>query len=425
MHDDTIIEILQKKVFPTLGCTDPVVVAYCASLARNAIKGRILKASITVDKNIYKNAHRVTIPKTSLQGLTYACALGLIGGNHQYQMQVLQDLDEKDITRAIKLVESKIITTKIRKQPGLFVEIGLKTDTCSSRCRIEESYTNITLLEVDNKKIQTAHNHNLIKKDLPDLSGLTLDDIFRFVNQCPLGKIDFIEEGCKMNMNIAEAGLKISNRRYFGQGLKKIAADCKCGESAIMYAKMLTASAADMRMDGIDLPVMATAGSGNQGITGLVPVVALAKLKNINREKTIRAAALSHLITIYIKERIGILSQVCGCSVAAGSGASAGIAYLLGGDRQTAESAATTTTGGLAGMICDGAKSSCAFKLSVSAGIAVEAALLALEGVGITARDGIVADDLEQTIENLAFISREGMSDVDDSILKLMHDMED
>ncbi len=425
MHDDTIIDILQSKVFPTLGCTDPVVVAYGASLARDAIKGRITKVSITVDKNIYKNAHRVTIPKTNLQGLTYACALGLLGGKPQYQMQVLQDIDEQDIARAIDLVESKVITTNVRKQPGLFVEITLLTDEGCSRCRIEGSYTNITLLEADNQTILTAKKSDRIEKDHPDLCELTIDRIFKFVDQCPLEKLAFIEDGCKMNLNIAEAGLLKYNGRYFGQGIKKIAGEYTCEDNPIMCAKILTAAAADMRMDGADLPVMATAGSGNQGITGLVPIVAVAKLNNSSRESTIRAASLSHLITIYIKERIGILSQVCGCSVAAGAGASAGIAYLLGGDQATAEGAVTTTVGGLAGIICDGAKSSCAFKLSISAGIAVEAALLALEGVGITARDGIVAGTLEQTIENLAFISREGMSDVDDSILRLMHDMEE
>ncbi len=423
MHDETVIEILKNNVFPTLGCTDPVVVAYAAALARSVINGPIKKATITVDKNIYKNARRVTIPKTNLQGLDYACALGLLGGKHLYQLQVLQDISGEDIARAISMVGSHLVSTEVRKQTGLFVEIALETTGETSRCRIEGSYTNVTLLEANNQPSidQKAQEPENISK--PELGELTIDRIFGFVDNCPIEKIAFLEEGLEMNLKIAEAGLQKKDNSYFGQGLKKISGDCTCGSNTIMYAKMLTAAAADMRMDGADLPVMATAGSGNQGITGLIPLVAVAKLRQIERKKTIRAAALSHLVTIYIKKRIGILSQICGCSVAAGSGASAGITYLLDGNQNAAEHAITNTIGGLAGIICDGAKKGCAFKLSISAGIAVEAALLALEDVFIKAHDGIIAESLEQTIENLAYISRVGMRDVDDTILNVMRNM--
>ncbi len=424
VHDDTIIDILHSRIFPTLGCTDPVVVAYGASLTRSAVNGKVKSVIVTVDRNIYKNALRVVIPKTKLQGIAYACALGLIGGKHQYQLQVLKEINDRDIAEAAALVEKQLITINIRKQPGLFVEISLDTDSGSSRCRIEGSYTNITLLEANNEPIRQNKEFNHIKKNYPDLAHLTTDRIFTFIRDCPLGKLNFLEEGCRMNLEIAEEGLRKSEGAYFGQGIMKIAGDCSGEVDAIIYAKMLTAAAADMRMDGIDMPVMATAGSGNQGITGLVPVAAIAKLKRLNREKTIRAAALSHLITIYIKERIGIVSQVCGCSVAAGAGASAGVAYLLGGGQKAIENAVTNTVGGLAGMICDGAKRGCALKLSISAGTAVEGALLALQEIVIPARDGIVADNLEQTIENLAYIFRVGMEDLDDSILKLMHEMD-
>lgn len=421
MQDNVIISILKSRVFKTLGCTDPVVVAYAASLAKSLIKeGKILEVVLTVDKNIYKNAMRVVIPKTDLIGLDYACALGITGGNHHYQLQVLQDLDEKSIDEATRLVNEKKIRVKVKKELGLFVEVAIKTDLGSSCSRIEDTYTNVTHLESDNNIMELNNKDTITDEEPPAVHGLTIDRIIEFAEKCPIEKLDFIEEGCKMNVKIAEEGMKRGGRGYFGQSLyRAIPAD----EHAhmITYIKMLTAAASDMRMSGVDMPVMATAGSGNQGITGLIPVSLVAKLKHKDIESLIRAATLSHLITIYIKERIGIVSQVCGCSVAAGAGASAGIAYLFGGGNEIIRNAVTNTVAGLAGMICDGAKRGCALKLSISAGTAVESALIALEGAVIPVYDGVVGTNLEETIENLSYVFSVGMREVDDSIIDVMH----
>jgi L-cysteine desulfidase len=188
----------------------------------------------------------------------------------------------------------------------------------------------------------------------------------------------------------------------------------------IASAKMLTSSAVLMRMDGFALPVMAIAGSGNQGIAALVPIMAVAEAIGAGKDMIIRAAALSSLITIYIKERTGITSPICGGSIAGGAGASAGIAYLIGGDKVVITNAVTNAIGGLAGMICDGAKSGCAFKLSISAGTAVEAAIMSMSGAVIPSNNGIVGADLNQTIENLAQVTNAGMESVDDIMIEIM-----
>ncbi len=416
---DSAIAILKSRVFPTLGCTDPVVAAYASSIAFKAIGGGDIKNIVlTVDKNIYKNALRVTIPKTILQGLDYACALGALGGKYKYQLQVLKDINEGDIEKAAFLVRQKLIKVVMHDKSGLFVDVSLETSHGKSRCRIEESYTNVTLIEVNGQRLPEDNQlSSLMYFNIPPIDGLTIDELFAVVEECPIEELSFIEEGYAMNLIIAEEGLKLKGKGFFGKGFKLILEDI----NLINHVKMLTAAAADMRMTGANYPVMASAGSGNQGITGLVPIASIAKVRKIDREKTIRAATLSHLITMYIKERIGIVSHICGCSVAAGAGASAGVAYLLGGDRTNIANAITNTIGGLAGMICDGAKRGCAFKLSISAGTAVEAALLALEGVVIPADDGIIAADIEKTIENLSYISREGMVSLDSCILDVMN----
>ena len=373
MTDDAVVKLLQYSMVPTLGCTDPVVVAYCASLARSVTEGELKKAVVTVDKNIFKNALSVTIPKTRFQGLDYACALGLVGGKQRLILQVLRDIGEKEIAGAAALVGRGLIEIQIRKQPGLFVEVRMETEAGCGRCRIEKSYTNVTLLEGNNMVIQPGckNEANGEREDLYDrsIADLTIERILKFVAESPLEKLEFIENGCKINLTIAEAGLKVFGDSCFGQMSKKtVLAGSSIDSTVIASAKLLTASAVLMRMDGYDLPVMAIAGSGNQGIAALVPIMAVAKVLNADREMIIRAAALSALITIYIKKRTGITSPICGGSIAGGAGASAGIAYLIGGDKVVITNAVTNAIGGLAGMICDGAKRGCAFKLSISAG---------------------------------------------------------
>ena len=421
MSNESIVEILKSRIVPTMGCTDTVAIAYGASLVRNSLRGNVEKATVTVDKNIYKNAFRVVIPKTKLQGLDYACALGLAGGKPHLALQVLRDIEPADIEQAIALVKSGKISVNVRSQPGLFIEVRINTDCGEGCCRIEKSYTNVTWLEA-NDMVVIRQNKDDSEGDagLPSLADLNIDRVFEFVKECPLDELAFIDEGCSMNIRIAEEGLKTLGFAKLCQAGEKQVVAGAVDSGTVAYVKALTGAAAYLRMEGSSLPVMATAGSGNQGIVASVPVAAIARLWGKSKESAIRAVALSHLVTIYIKERLGIVSQVCGGGVAAGAGASAGIAFLLGGDKETIMDSITNTIGGLAGMICDGAKRGCALKLSISAGAAVEAAVLASSGVVIPARDGIVGDSLDETIGNLAEVSLVGMSPVDDVLVEIM-----
>ena len=420
MSNESIVEILKSRIVPTVGCTDTVAIAYGAALIKHAVRGIVKKATVTVDKNIYKNAFRVVIPGTKLQGLDYACALGLAGGKHHLLLQVLRDIGDEDIEQATSLVKDGKISVCISNQPGLYIEVYISTGGGEGRCRIEKSYTNVTRLEVNNKVIwqnEDGEGENAGELFFADLG---MDRLLEFVKECPLEDLAFIDEGCSMNFKIAEKGLETLGTAKLCQANARSVDAGAIDSSVVAHVKMLTASAAYMRMDGSSLPVMATAGSGNQGIAASVPVTAIAKLWGNSKDSAIRAATLSHLVTICIKERIGIVSQVCG-GIAAGAGASAGIAFLLGGDKKTIIDSITNTIGGLAGMICDGAKRGCALKLSISAGAAVEAALLAFSGIVIPPHDGIVGSSLDETIENLASVSLAGMSHVDDVLMGIMH----
>ncbi len=419
MGNERIVEMLKSRIVPTVGCTDTVAIAYGAALVKHAVRGTVEKAIVTVDKNIYKNAFRVVIPGTKLQGLDYACALGLAGGKHHLLLQVLRDIDDGDIEQATALVKGGKISVCIRNQPGLYIEVYVSTDSGEGCCQIERSYTNVTRLEVNKKIIENREGEGENAGAL-FFADLGMDRLLEFVKECPLEELAFIEEGCSMNLKIAEEGLKALGTAKLCQADARSVDAGTIDSSVVAYVKMLTASAAYMRMDGSSLPVMATAGSGNQGIAASVPVTAIAKLWGKSKDSTIRAATLSHLVTIYIKERIGIVSQVCG-GIAAGAGASAGIAFLLGGAKKTITDSITNSIGGLAGMICDGAKRGCALKLSISAGAAVEAAMLAFSGIVIPPHDGIVGCSLDETIENLASVSLADRGSVDDVLIDIMN----
>ncbi len=423
MNDDLMLDILRSRVFTALGCTDPVVVSYAAALAASVAEGNPEAVTVTVDKSTYKNALRVTIPKTDLRGLDYACALGLIGGKAEHRLECLKKITSEQIDEAIRMVKRSIIKVRVKEETGLYSEVALKTGGGSVTGRIEKTYTNITALEVDGENRLQKFNGPQARQALPGLEGLTLAAIYDFVESCRLEKLLFLEQGCVMNLQAARQGLKADGSVFFGQGIMKALGESEPFSSPVAAAKVLTAAASDMRMGGYDVPITATAGSGNQGITCLVPIAAVAEREGAGREELVRAAALGHLVAIYIKDRLNDASQACGCSIAAGAGAAAGVAYLLGGGQKEAYDAVINTVGGLAGVICDGAKRGCAYKLSISAGIAVESALLALKGVVIPAGDGIVSGDPEKTVANLSLVIGEGMAGVDDCVIKVLHEL--
>ena len=254
------------------------------------------------------------------------------------------------------------------------------------------------------------------------IKGLTLEDLLSLVDQLDDEDRAFLREGVTVNMRLAEHGLKYGAGLGIGKAFERLVRQNLMKKDMVLAARMLASAAADARMAGVNLPAMSSAGSGNHGLTAVLPIWAVKDYVSCPDETVIEALALSHMVTAYIKAHTGRLSAVCGCSVAAGAGAAAGVAYLLGGSTQHIAGAIVNLIEDLAGVICDGAKAGCALKLATASGTAVQSALFALQGVSVQATDGIVGASPEKTMQNIGTLCKEGMIETDRTILKIMID---
>ncbi|WP_286680807.1 L-serine ammonia-lyase, iron-sulfur-dependent, subunit alpha [Tepidanaerobacter sp. EBM-49] len=413
--NELLSNILKFEVTPALGCTEPVAVAYAVAKAKETVSGKIEKLDIIVDRNVFKNSMAVKIPGSDKKGLKFAGALGIVGGNSNYKLEVLKDISKNDIVKAQQLVEQDIIHVSLKNDAkNLYIEVVAWTSNENARVVIENKHDEITLIEKNGKEVYQK-NPSLEDRDsyMELIKSFMIADFKKYADEIELDKIQIVEQGIKMNKRMAEAGLKnICKTASIDVPDEKV--------DFTKYAKMLTSAACYARMSGYLLPVMSCAGSGNHGLTAILPVVAAGEVKGINSETVARGVTLSLLITIFVKSFTGILSPVCGCGVAAGVGASAGITYILGGTLSQIEGAINNMIGGIPGIICDGGKPGCAFKLSISSNAAVEAAIMALNDFFISSEEGIVAKTAEDSIKNLGKVSTEGMHDTDEVILEVM-----
>ena len=337
-------------------------------------------------------------------------------------LRVIENITDEDLVKARKLIEQKKIELSLNKDcAGLDIEVTLLTDKEKVRVNIIESHLNIVNIEKTELTIpfkpfvRTEGENNLFNHRI---QKYTLEDFLLFSNKIPLQELMFLEDGIKMNMKIAQEGLTIKS----GVGAKftEMIHEGIMSDNIVTQAQVLCSAASEARMSGSRLPVMSAAGSGNHGITVFLTSFAVAEKRNLSREKLIRSLALSNLITFFIKSYTGVLSAMCGCGVAAGTGASAGVVYLLGGNKEQILGALYNMVGSISGVLCDGAKEGCAYKLAMASGWAVESALLALKGVIINNADGIIDPDFRQLFKNLGYICDHGMIATDQAILSVM-----
>jgi len=420
---EKIIHLLKKEVVPALGCTEPVSVAIATAKAREILNREPTSIEVNVSRNIYKNGMAVGIPGTGKTGLYIAAALGVSGGNPEKGLQVFENIRQKDILRAIKLVDEKKVTVNtVDAADPLYVEGICRNGENYSRVVIKKSHTNIVFIETNGTTIMDSHSEPAVEDNTDDFMSnevLSVAKIYEFSTSIEFERIKFILDGAKMNKAIAQEGLR---GKYGLQVGKKIVENIEKGllTHGLMTDSMYyAAAAADARMAGSDFPAMSNSGSGNQGITVMLPVVVLAEKLQKNDEELARALVLSNLIAVYIKSYLGVLSALCGVVIAA-TGASCGMTYLLGGEYKKISYAINNMTGNITGMICDGAKLGCAFKVSTGVAAAVESALLAIDGITVSGLDGIVDDDIEKTIKNLAVIGSKGMHETDKLIIDIM-----
>lgn len=422
MENHQFIRILKQEMQPALGVTEPSAIALASAKAYQAIGGRIKKIDITTDPGIFKNGYSCGIPGTDEMGNEIAAILGVLAGDPELGLRVLEHLRPEDLAQAVKLRKSNIATVQVKKGlSDIFIDARVSTDQGDSRVVIEGGHTNIVSVEVNGIARLPVVQATLGKKknDASCLLEHQLADFIHFADRVSSEEIAFTLEALKVNRALAETGKNGTGMRT-GPALTELLADRLLGDDIITHAQTMTAYAVDARMGGKPKPAMSICGSGNHGIIATMPLLAVAEKKGIENDRLARAIALSYLVTIYIKAHSGKLSAFCGCAVAAGAGVSAGTVYLLKGTDRQIGFAVNNMAADITGVICDGGNFGCSLKAITAVGSAIMSALLALKNVTIPPGSGIVGRTAEETMKNMGKIASPGMIETDETIVDIM-----
>ncbi len=435
-RESEIIELIRKEVKPALGCTEPIAVALAVAKAMEIMEEKCGTAGsdwrmqdgyslrIEVSGNILKNGMGVGIPGTGMVGLHIAAALGAVCGKSEYGLEVLNDLDEEAIVRAKKLVEDKKVTVGLAETDHkLYVKasVMMGSEHCSGSV-IQDNHDSIVETSYDGLVLSSSYGADECDSSQQKTTldyKLTVKEIYDFATTVAYEDIEFILESRTLNLALAQEGLKGSYGLKVGYAISMSGNREVFGDDFLSYAMSLTAAASDARMAGCTLAAMSNSGSGNQGITVTMPIIAYSLKYGTDDEKLARALMLSHLTAIHIKGYLGKLSALCGCVIAS-TGSSCGLVYLRGGDYEQICSAIKNMIGNITGMVCDGAKVGCAMKVASGVSSALQSAVLAREGICISEHDGIIEKDIEKTIRNLGRIGSVGMQNTDNMILDIM-----
>ncbi|MEG2178534.1 MAG: L-serine ammonia-lyase, iron-sulfur-dependent, subunit alpha [Bacteroidales bacterium] len=413
-------DLLHKEVVPAVGCTEPIALALCVAKAREVLGEMPDKIEILCSLNIYKNGMGVGIPGTSITGLPIAAALGAIAGRADKELEVLSGVKAFHEEAAKTFLANEGVSIAIKENcDKLYVEAICTKGQNKSCSIIQGSHKNFVYITHNEEVLLDVRIPTKEEQEGPKMYDLTIDDIYDFALNEPLDKIRFILEYAMINKRLADYGIANKSGMGIGANLLDWINKNKLHQDYSNYAMALTAAASDARMSGCLLPAMSNSGSGNQGITAMVPVLAIAEKIGASNEKLIRALILSNLTVIHIKQGFGRLSAACGCVVAS-TGAACGVCYLLGGNREQIKYSIKNMIGNLAGMVCDGAKLGCALKVASGTSAAIQSAILALHNVYVPDNNGIIEKDIENSIRNLGLIANKAMVEADRVILDIM-----
>jgi len=423
-REKKIIGLIHKEVKPALGCTEPIAVALAVAKAVEILDpeyrisaGFMIK--VGVSGNILKNGMGVGVPGTGMTGLHIAAALGAVCGQSEYGLEVLHDLNERFVSRAKALVADNCVNIElVDTSHKLFVSAEVSLDDKVAVAVIEDEHDNIVRTMLNSSVLSECSTRHSGREGDEDNCKLTVKEIVDFAENVSADDIEFILEDRTLNLALAKEGLNGCYGLCVGRTIKKNSISI-LGNNFLNYAMALTAAASDARMAGCTLPAMSNSGSGNQGITVSMPVIAYAEHYHIDDEKLSRALILSNLIAIHIKDYLGTLSALCGCVVAS-TGAACGITWLKGGDYARICATIKNMIGNITGMVCDGAKVGCAMKVASGVYTAIQSSMLALEGHSASEHDGIIDNDIEETISNLGRVGSVGMDQTDGIILDIM-----
>lgn len=415
-----IVELIQQQVVPAIGCTEPMAVALCAARSTELLGCRPEAIEVFLSPNMLKNAMGVGIPGTGMIGLPIAVALGALIGKSEYKLEVIKDLTPESLEAGKQFIANSTIDIKLKENntEKLYIEVVCKAGEKQATSVIIGSHTNFVYEAVDGKPLYDNRTSSSETAEEEEFT-LNLRMVYDFATTSPIEELEFIRESKHYNMRAAAEALKENYGHCLGKLMERPLGRGIFGNSIFSHIISKTASACDARMGGALVPVMSNSGSGNQGICATNPVVVFAKENENTKDELTRALALSHLTVIYIKQSLGRLSALCGCVVAS-IGSSCGITYLMGGNFDNICNAVKNMIANLTGIICDGAKPSCALKISSGVSTAVLSAMLSIEGKCVSSAEGIIEDDVDKTIHNLTSIGKDAMSRTDDMILKIM-----
>ena len=418
---ERIISLVNKEVVPAIGCTEPMAVALCTAKAATTLGRRPDRIEVFLSPNMLKNAMGVGIPGTGMIGLPIAVSLGALIGKPEYELEVLKDLTPATLEQGKRYINDADIDIKLKQGnvDKLYIEVVCRAGSDMATAIISGSHTHFVFVERNGEVVMDNRGGHGGSDEEEDDIQLNFRLVYDFATTAPLDEISFILKTKEYNMKAAEESIKGNYGHCLGKTMDRPLSHGIFGDNIFSHILSRTASACDARMGGAMIPVMSNSGSGNQGICATNPVVVYAMENENTEEELIRALMLSHLTAIYIKQSLGKLSALCGCVVAS-TGSSCGITYLMGGDFTRICNSVKNMVANLTGMICDGAKPSCALKISSGVSTALLSALLSMEGKCVTSAEGIVDDDVDKCIHNLTSIGADAMKTTDDMVLDIM-----
>lgn len=424
MNDITkkqILKLIHQEVIPAIGCTEPIAVSLAASKASELLGQKPERIEVNLSANILKNAMGVGIPGTGMVGLPIAIALGCLIGKSEYELEVLRDLTPEALEEGKRMIADQKIHIGLKENVDkLYIEVTCRNGEERATAIIAHEHTRFVYLSKNEAVLlDELAKYSAQENNEEEALKLSFDLVYDFAMNMPVEEIRFILDTAKLNKHVAEEAVKGQFGHEVGKTISGPYGHKYLGDSAYTHMLILTAAACDARMDGAMIPVMSNSGSGNQGIAATLPVVSFAEDIHCSEEQLIRALMLSHLMVIYVKQSLGRLSALCGCVVAA-TGASCGITWLMGGSKKQITYAIKNMIGNITGMICDGAKPSCAMKVASGVSTAMLSAMMAMENKVVTSVEGIIDEDVDQSIYNLTSIGSKGMETTDKVVLDIM-----
>ncbi|WP_294081870.1 serine dehydratase subunit alpha family protein [Proteiniphilum sp. UBA5384] len=416
-----IQQLMRQEIVPSVGCTEPIAVALCAAKACSVLGRKAEKIEAYLSGNVLKNALGVGIPGTGMTGLPIAIALGALTGKPEEELELLKNVTHEQVEQGKRFIEEERIG--IHQQTGitdkLYINIRCSAAGESAVATIAGHHNYFTYIEKNGKVLLDKPVSGNPEEDAENNLTLNFRTVYEYAVESPLEELSFILEAARMNRNASRQAMLHSYGHNVAGSLKNQNGLHVFGDNLHTRMIISTAGACDMRMDGGLVPVMTNSGSGNQGIAATMPVLTYAESESCSDEQLIRALTMSSLLIIYIKQQLGKLSALCGCVVAS-TGSSCGITYLMGGSYEQIVYAAKNMIANITGMICDGAKPGCALKIASGVSTAALSAVMAMEDEVVTSKEGIVDEDIDRTIENLARIGNSGMQETDKLVLDIM-----